>query len=74
MEDLVVITSGAFKGYTGEIKKLDRHNRRARVGVPLLGRIIEVEISLGIVQNKTIQELGSEAMIERLNAARIVSQ
>ena len=74
VDDLVVITSGAFKGYTGEIRKLDRHNRRAKVCVPLLGQNMEVEISLGIVENKTLQELGDEEKIGRLNAARVVSQ
>ena len=71
--DMVVITSGAFKGYKGEIRKLDRHNRRAKVCVPLLGRDMEVEIGLEIVSNKTFQELSDEEKIERLNAARIVT-
>ena len=73
VDDRVVITSGAFKGYSGEIRKLDRHNRRARVYVPLLGCDIEVEIGLGIVENQTFQELQDDEKIERLNsAARIV--
>ena len=73
VDDRVVITSGAFKGYSGEIRKLDRHNRRARVNVPLLGYDIEVEIGLGIVENRTFRELGDNEKIERLNdAARVV--
>ena len=74
VDDLVVITSGAFKGYTGEIRKLDRHNRRAKVYVPLLDCDIEVEIGLGIVENRTFRELQDEERIERLStAARIVA-
>ena len=73
VDDMVVITSGAFKGYTGEISKLDRHNRRARIKVSLLGRDTEVEIGLEIVDNKTFRELSEEEKVDRLNAARIVS-
>ena len=69
-----MITSGAFKGYSGEIRKLDRHNRRAKVYVPLLGYDIEVEIGLGIVENRTFRELRDDEKIERLsNAARVVT-
>ena len=74
VDDNVVITSGAFKGYSGDIRKLDRHNRRARVYVPLLGCDIEVEIGLGIVENRTYQMLNNEEKIKWLNnAARIVT-
>ena len=73
VDDMVVITSGAFKGYTGEIRNLDRHNRRAKVYIPLLGCDIEVEIGLGIVENRTFQELQDDEKIKRLNnAARIM--
>ena len=51
-KDRVEITSGAFKGFKGEIKKLDRHNRQARIELPLLGRMVEVEIGLGIVKSE----------------------
>ena len=74
VDDKVVITSGAFKGYSGKIRKLDRHNRRAKLCVPLLGYDIEVEIGLGIVENRTFQELQENEKIERLSgAARIVA-
>ena len=49
--DRVEITSGSFAGYTGEIRKVDRHNRRASLCLPLMGREIEVEIGLGIVKS-----------------------
>lgn len=74
VDDLVVITSGAFKGYTGEIRKLDRHNRRAKLTVPFLGRDMDVEISLGIVSNKTYLELDKDEKIERIHAARVVKE
>lgn len=74
VDDMVVITSGAFKGYQGKIGKLDRHNRRAKVYVPLMGRDTEVEIGLEIMANKTFQELSKEGRIDRLNAARIVRE
>ena len=72
VDDMVVITSGAFKGYTGEIRKLNRHNRKARICISFMGRDTEVEIGLGIVNNKTFQELSNDERIERLNAARLV--
>ncbi len=50
--DKVVITSGAFEGYRGEIKKLDRHNRVAWVELPFLGQMTVVEIGLGIVKSE----------------------
>ncbi len=49
--DKVEIISGAFTGYTGEIKKLDRHNRRAKLLLSLMGRDVEVEIGLGILKS-----------------------
>lgn len=47
----IEITSGAFKGYKGQIVKQDRHRRLARIIVPLMGREVEVEIGLGIVKS-----------------------
>ncbi len=51
-KDRVVITEGAFKDFKGEIKKLDRHRRMAKIEVPLLGRMTEVEIGLSIVRSE----------------------
>ena len=48
--DRVEISSGTFKGFNGEIKRLDRHNRRAKISLPLMGREVEVEIGLEIVK------------------------
>ena len=72
MGDYVVITSGPFKGYNGEIRKLDRHHRSAVISMSLLGRDMEVKIDLEIVENKTVQELGSDEKIGRMNIARVV--
>ncbi len=49
--DRVEIVSGAFAGYKGRINKLDRHNRRAKLFLPLMGQEVEVEIGLGIVKS-----------------------
>lgn len=49
--DRIEITSGAFAGYTGEIKKLDRHNRQAKITLTLFGQPTDVEIGLGIVKS-----------------------
>ena len=72
VEDYVVITSGPFKGYNGEIRKLDRHHRSAVICISLLGRDMEVKIDLEIVENKTFQELGIDEKINRLNMAKVV--
>ena len=72
VDDLVEITAGSFKGFKGEIRKLDRHNRRARICMSLMGIETEVTIGLEIVSNITFQELGAEGKIDRLNMARIV--
>ena len=73
LDDMVEITSGSFKGYKGEIRKLDRHNRRAKVCVPFMGEEIEVEIGLEIVTNSTFQELENKEKIDRLNMAKVVT-
>ncbi|MCR5404059.1 MAG: hypothetical protein K6E91_09640 [Butyrivibrio sp.] len=73
IDDYIVITSGPFKGYNGEIRKLDRHHRKAAISIPLLGRDTEVEIDLEIVESRTFQELGSKEKIDRLNMAKVVT-
>ena len=72
VDDMVEITSGSFKGWKGEIKKLNRHKRRAVVCVPLMGHNIEIEIGLEITRNLTFEKLDSEDKIDRVNGARIV--
>ena len=72
VDDYVVITSGPFKGYNGEIRRLDRHHRSAVICMPLLGRDMEVKIDLELVENKTFQELGTGEKIGRMNMAKVV--
>lgn len=49
--DVVRITSGALKGFDGEIKRMDRHNRRVQVMIPLFGRDTPITLGLGIVKS-----------------------
>ena len=72
VDDYVMITSGPFKGYNGEIRKLDRHHRSALVCMSLLGRDMEVKIDLEIVENKTFQELEADEKINRISMAKIM--
>ncbi len=48
--DEIVIESGAFKGFDGEVRKLDRHKRLAVIGIPLMGKLVDVTIGLGIIK------------------------
>jgi len=73
VDDYIVITSGPFKGYNGEIRKLDRHHRKAVIAMPLLGRDMEVEIDLEIIENRSVQELDFIANIDRQNMAKVVT-
>lgn len=73
IDDMVEITSGSFKGWRGEIRQLNRHKRRAKIRMTLMGREMEVDIGIGIVKNLTFEGLDSGEKIDRLNMARIVS-
>lgn len=46
----LVATEGAMKGYEGKVKRIDRHHRLVTIEVPLLGRLVEVQLGLGIVK------------------------
>lgn len=46
----VSIIEGPLMGYESEIKKIDRHNRRAILHVEINGNIVEVNVSLEIVK------------------------
>lgn len=50
--DKLVVTSGALKGYEGKIKRILRHKRLVVLEVPLLGRIVEVTLGLGVVEKR----------------------
>ena len=48
--DRIMVESGALKNLTGEIKKLDRHNRQAVITLSLFGRKTDVTLGLEIVK------------------------
>ena len=50
--DKLVVTSGALEGYEGRIKKILRHKRLVVLEVPLLGRLVDVTVGLGVVEKK----------------------
>lgn len=50
--DRLVVTSGALKDYEGKIKRILRHKRLVVLEVPLLGRIVEVTLGLGVVEKR----------------------
>ena len=50
--DKLVVTSGALEGYEGRIKKILRHKRLVVLEVPLLGRLVDVTLGLGIVEKR----------------------
>lgn len=47
--DKVVITSGALKGWSGMIKKINRHKRTAVIAGSFLGRSTDITVGLEIV-------------------------
>lgn len=49
--DRIVIENGSLKGFEGNIRKKDRHNRQAKIAVSMFGRETEVTVSLGIVKS-----------------------
>ncbi len=49
--DQIVVESGSLKGLSGEIRKVDRHNRQAVITVSLFGRETNVTLGLGIVKS-----------------------
>ena len=49
--DQIIVESGALKDLTGEIKKLDRHNRQAIITLSLFGRKTDVTLGLEIVKS-----------------------
>lgn len=73
VDDMIEITSGSFKGWKGEIKKLNRHKRRATICVPMMGRDVEVRIGLEIVKYISRDEISADDKFDRNNMARIVT-
>lgn len=48
----LIVTRGALAGYEGRIKKILRHKRLVVLEVPLLGRMVEVTLGLGVVEKR----------------------
>lgn len=52
VNDKVIIQTGPLKGNEGLIKKIDRHKRKAWLELNLLGRTVETQVGLEIVEKK----------------------
>ena len=48
----MIVTSGAMKNFRGTVKKVLRHKQLVMLEVPLMGRIVEVTVGLGIVKRQ----------------------
>ncbi len=46
----IIIKSGPLKGMEGYIKKIDRHKRIARLEVEMMGRVMEIQVGLEVVE------------------------
>ena len=51
-QDRIIIMEGPLQGMEGFIKKIDRHKRAAWLEVELMGRKIETQVGLEIVEKK----------------------
>ena len=51
-QDKIVITEGPLQGMEGYIRKIDRHKRTAWLEVELMGRKIETQVGLEIVEKR----------------------
>ena len=52
VDDKVIIQSGPLKGNEGLIRKIDRHKRKAWLEVNMLGRVVEAQVGLEIVEKR----------------------
>lgn len=62
--DTLIITDGALKDFQGKVRKILRHKRLVVLGVPLLGKTVEVTLGLGVVERQgteRIREIGTES-------------
>ena len=48
----VVVTRGPLRGLEGCIRKIDRHKRVAYLGIEMMGRLVETQVGLEIVEKK----------------------
>ena len=51
-QDKIVITEGPLQGMEGYIRKIDRHKRTAWLEVELMGRKLETQVGLEIVEKR----------------------
>lgn len=51
-KDEIRITSGPLQGMEGCIKKIDRHKRLAWLEITMMGRIVETQVGLEIVEKR----------------------
>lgn len=56
VNDKVMIQEGPLKGNEGLIKKIDRHKRKAWLKLSLLGRTVETQVGLEIVEKREEKE------------------
>lgn len=50
--DRVIITKGPLQGMEATIKKIDRHKRKAYLGIPMFGRVLNAQVGLEIVRRE----------------------
>ena len=48
-----VVTEGPLKSRENLIRKIDRHKRTAKLGVPFGGKTVEITVGLEIYQKET---------------------
>ena len=46
------VTRGPLQGLEGCIRKIDRHKRVAYLGIEMMGRLVETQVGLEIVEKK----------------------
>ncbi len=51
-QDKIIVTEGPLQGMEGYIRKIDRHKRTAWLEVELMGRKIETQVGLEIVEKR----------------------
>lgn len=52
----LIVTEGAMQGFEGKVKRLDRHRRLVTIEVQLLGRLVEIQLGLGVVRRVAEEE------------------
>lgn len=48
--DQVIVTEGPLQGFESKIIKIDRHKRRAQIEIEMLGRVVNLNVSLEIIK------------------------